>query len=140
LTCAAVRRVSASLSEHDRTGAITYQVENLFSRAPFNPVLVKRSHRSREYTTHFPQPALSRFLCGKIALMNQPFIQIGAALVNINAIAAVTKDQSGALLIRLIGPHSISVKRESADAVSKALAPFINPTFSGAHDAVLGEH
>ena len=70
--------------------------------------------------------------------MEQPFIQIGKALVNVTAIAAVKKTHEGRLVIRLLDGKPLVVKPESADAVWNALMPFVNQN-AGVPRAVLAE-
>jgi hypothetical protein len=70
--------------------------------------------------------------------MEQPLIQIGKALVNVSAIAAAKKSNDGRLVIRLLDGKPLVVMPESADAVLKALTPFVNQQ-AGAPHAVLAE-
>jgi hypothetical protein len=70
---------------------------------------------------------------------NQPFIQIGKALVNVNAIASIRRTKEGSLVIRLTGSHTLAVTAESADAVWNVLMHFVDQQHGGAPEAILVE-
>ena len=69
--------------------------------------------------------------------MIRPLMQIGDALVNINAIAAAKRTSQGVLIIRLTDGKSLFVTKETADIVWNALMPLVTDEITGAPDAVL---
>jgi len=61
-------------------------------------------------------------------------------LININAVASVTKvSKGGGLQIRLMDSSTVPVSAQSAEAVWRAFMPFVDSQRGGAPDAILSE-